>query len=46
MMWSEAILMMTKNVRFLRKSRQYEENTFFEDLGKAGEDRNRPVIRE
>lgn len=46
MMWSEAILMMTKNVRFLRKSKQYEEKKFFEDLGKAGENRNRPVIRE
>ena len=47
MMWSEAILMVTKNVKFFKKSRQSEVKEFFEDLGKTGGNRNnRPVFRE
>ena len=46
MMWSEAILMVTKNVKFFKKCRQSEEKEFFKDLGKTGENRNRPVVRE
>ena len=46
MMWSEAILMLAKNVKFFKKSRQSEVKEFFEDLGKTGENRNGPVIRE
>ena len=45
-MCSEAILMVTKNVKFFKKSRQSEVKEFFEDLGKTGENRNGPVIRE
>ena len=46
MMWSEAILMLAKNVKFFKKSRQSEVKEFFEDLGKTGENRNGSVIRE
>ena len=46
MMWSEAILMVTKNVKFFKKCRQSEVKEFFKDLGKTGENRNRPVVRE
>ena len=46
MMWSAAILMLTKNVKFFKKSRQSEVDEFFEDLGKTAENRNRPVVRE
>ena len=45
-MWSEAILMMTKNVKFFKKCRQSEVKEFFKHLGKTGENRNRPVVRE
>ena len=45
-MWSEAILMVTKNVKFFKKSRQFEAKEFFEDLGRTGDNRNGPVIRE
>ena len=46
MMWSEAILMVTKNVKCFKKCRQSEVKEFFEDLGKTGGNRNRPVVRE
>ena len=46
MMWSEAILMVTKNVKCFKKCRQFEVKEFFEDLGKTGGNRNRPVVRE
>ena len=46
MMWSEAILMVTKNVKCFKKCRQSEVKEFFKDLGKTGENRNRPVVRE
>ena len=36
MMWSEAILMMTKNVKFFKKCRQSEVKEFFKDLGRQG----------
>ena len=45
MMWSEAILMVTKNVKFFKKSRQSEVKEFFEHLGKTGENRNRSIVR-
>ena len=38
--------MVTKNVKFFKKSRQSEVKKCFEDLGKTGENRNGPVIRE
>ena len=34
MMWSEAILMVTKNVNFFKKCRQSEVKEFFKDLVK------------
>ena len=46
MMWSEAILMVTKNVKLFKKSRQSEVKEFFKDFGKTGANRNGPVIRE
>ena len=46
MMWSETILMATKNMKFFKKSRQSEVKEFFEDLGKRGENRNGSVIKE
>ncbi|CAH3146978.1 unnamed protein product, partial [Porites evermanni] len=46
MIWSEAILMVTKNVKFFKKCRQSEVKEFFKDVGKTGENRNRPVVRE
>ena len=45
-MWSEATLMVTKNVKFFRKCRQSHVKEFFKDLGKTGENTNRPVVRE
>ena len=46
MIWPEAILMVTKNVKLFMKSRQPEVKEFFEDFGKTGANRNGPVIRE
>ena len=46
MMWSEAILMVTKNVKLYKKSRQSEVKEFLKDFGKTGANRNGPVIRE
>ena len=46
MMWCKAILMVSKNVKFFKKTRQSEVKEFFEGLGKKGENRNRPGVGE